>query len=91
MLRIKAVLIPVYVINVCVFFILRSGGDALNTLILDSGFLWVASVLVSTLLSTMTALPLLTVFIIVEGLDLVKSFLAIYFYKKGNWARNMTV
>lgn len=91
MLCIKGCLIPIYVINVCIFFVLRAGGDATSTLIMDSGFLWGANVLVSTVLSLMFSLPLIHLYFIVESLDLIKMFVATYFYRKGKWVRNMTV
>lgn len=91
MLCIKAVMIPIYVTNVCIFFVLRAGGDATSTLIMDSGFLWGANVLVSTLLSIFTPIPLILLYAIVESLDTIKMFLAIYLYRKGHWIRNMTI
>lgn len=91
LLRIKAVLLPIYVYNVCIFFMLRAGGDTFSTMIMDSGFLWCVSVLVSTLLSMFIPMPLVLLFIIVEGCDVVKLFVSTYFFKKGNWAKNMTI
>lgn len=91
LLRIKSVLIPVYVYNVCIFFILRAGGDTFSTMLMDSGYLWIAGVLVSTVLSVFFEIPLVLLYLIVESLDLVKLFVARYFFKKGNWAKNMTI
>lgn len=90
LLRIKACLLPVYVINVCVFFTLRAGGDAKSTLIMDSGFLWFANVLVSTLLSIYVPIDLISLFVIVESLDMLKLALATYYLRKGTWIRNLT-
>ena len=58
---------------------------------MDSGFLWGANVLVSTVLSLTFSLPLIRLYLIVESLDLIKMFVATYFYRKGKWVRNMTV
>lgn len=91
LIRIKSCLLPVYVYNVCVFFTLRAGGDALSTLLMDSGFLWIGGVLISTLLSMFTTIPLVILFFIVEACDILKLFVATFFYKKGKWAKNMTV
>lgn len=90
LLRIKGILLPVYVINVCVFFTLRAGGDALSTMIMDSGYLWAISVMVSTGLSMFTSISLVMLYLLVECLDFVKMFVAFYFFNKGKWARNMT-
>ncbi|WP_249028997.1 MATE family efflux transporter [Tannockella kyphosi] len=90
LLRVKGILLIFYVINVCVFFILRAGGDIVSTLLLDSGFLWAGGVFVSTMLSMFTGLPLVTLYMIVEGLDIIKMFAAIYFFQKGRWIKNIT-
>jgi len=90
LLRIKGILVPVYVVNVCGFFIMRAGGDAKSTLIMDSGFLWVVNVTTAILLSSFTNISLVALYTIIEGLDFVKMFLCIYFLKKGKWVRNLT-
>ncbi len=90
-LRIKSVLIWVFVINVCVFFTLRAGGDMLSTLILDCGILWGLTVVTALVLSNFTNLPLTTVYFIVEAIEILKSVLAIYFFKRGRWAKNLTL
>lgn len=91
LIRIKSLLLPVYVYNVCIFFILRAGGDALSTMIMDSGFLWCAGVLVSTVLSIFVEIPLVLLFTIVESCDVFKLFVATYFFRKEKWAKNMTL
>ena len=91
MLCIKALMIPFYVINVCIFFVLRAGGDAASTLVMDAGFLWGVSVLLSTLLSIYTNIPLIPLYAFIESLDIIKLFVSSHFYKKGHWVKNMTV
>lgn len=91
LLTIKSFLLPVYVYNVCVFFTLRAGGDTFSTMLMDSGFLWCAGVLLSTVISMFFDVPLVTLFTIVEACDLLKLFVATYFFKKGKWAKNMTI
>ena len=91
LIRIKSCALPFYVFNICIYFILRAGGDTLNTMIMDSGALWLGSVLVSTVLSMFFNIPLLLLYIIVEFCDVLKSFVAIYFYKLDKWAKNMTI
>jgi len=91
LLTIKSFLLPVYVYNVCIFFTLRAGGDTFSTMLMDSGFLWCAGVLLSTVISVFFAIPLVTLFTIVEACDVLKLFVATYFFKKGKWAKNMTI
>ena len=58
---------------------------------MDSGFLWMVNVLISTLLSMFTDLPLVTLYMIVESLDFIKLIIAIYFLKKERWVKNIVV
>lgn len=90
LLRLKSVLIFFYAFNVCIFFILRSGGDIVSTLLMDAGFLWIGGVVVSTVLSIYCDFPLVTLYLIVESLDIIKSFVAFYFFKKEKWVKNIT-
>ncbi|MFI3324640.1 MAG: MATE family efflux transporter [Clostridia bacterium] len=90
LLRIKAILLPIYVVNVCCFFTLRAGGETLNTMIMDSGCLWGFTVLTAILLSNFTTLPLITVYACVEAMEILRMLVALYFFKKGKWANNLT-
>ena len=78
LLSIKSILLPIYVYNVCIFFTLRAGGDTFSTMLMDSGFLWCAGVLLSTLLSVFLDIPLVMLYAIVESCDLLKLFVATY-------------
>ena len=91
LLRIKSGLIPIYVFNVCTFFIFRAGGDTISTLIIDSGYLWAGPVLVSTVLSMFTSIGLVQLFLVVELLDLIKMYICLRLLKKGRWVRNLAV
>lgn len=91
LIRVKSVMIDIYAFNVCIFFILRAGGDVLSTMIMDAGFLWLVNVLVSTILSMFTDLPLVTLYMIVESLDLIKLIIAVYFFKKERWVKNIVI
>lgn len=91
LVRTKGVLTPIYVINVCAFFTIRSGGDVVSTMIMDSGMLWLFMVIPSILISTYTDLPLVTVFIIIECTEFAKSIVSTYFIRKGKWAKNLAV
>lgn len=87
-LKFKSVWVIANGISVCVFFILRSGGDTRNTFLLDSGFMVIA-IIVATSLS-FTAIELVRLFMIVEGIEFIKAIGGLYFYNKGNWIKNLT-
>ena len=89
LIRIKSCLMPIYVVNVCTFYVLRSGGDTFSTMLVDSGFLWIGPVTVSTLLSIFTSIEVVPLYVTVELLDLVKMFIAFWFLKRGRWVRNL--
>lgn len=89
MIRTKSCLIPIYVVTVCTFFVLRAGGDAVSTLIMDSGFLYACPVLISTLLSLFTPISLVTLYVAIESLEILKMSLAIMLFRRGRWVRNL--
>jgi len=89
MIRIKSCLIPVYVVTVCTFFVLRAGGDAVSTLIMDSGFLYTCPVLISTILSVFTPINLVPLYVATESLEILKMFFAIMLFKRGKWVKNL--
>ncbi len=91
LVRIRACMLPIYVFNVTIFFILRAGGDTLSTLIMDSGLLWGMNVTIATLLSMFVPIPLVMLSLVVECTDFIKMIISFYFYRKGKWARNLTV
>ena len=89
LVRIRCVFLPLYIVHVSTFFVLRAGGDTLSTLLIDSGFLWVGPVLVSTVLSLFTEIGLIELFFAVQLLEVVKMFFAVWLLKKGRWVRNL--
>lgn len=88
---IVALFLPVYAYNTGCFFVLRSGGKTSLTFIFDSGFMWVLAVPTAFLLSLLTNLPIPVVYLLVQTLDLVKTFLGTMFLRKKTWLRNLTV
>ncbi|TVP95516.1 MAG: MATE family efflux transporter [Acholeplasmatales bacterium] len=88
-IRVNAFFIPVFSLNVSLFFILRSGGDTRSTLLMDAVFMWVFVVPVALLLAYTTALPVTLMFLIVQSSDVPKAFIAISRFKKGHWIKNL--
>ena len=88
---IVALFLPVYAYNTGCFFVLRSGGKTSLTFIFDSGFMWVLAVPTAFLLSLLTNLPIPVVYLLVQALDLVKTFLGTMFLRKKTWLRNLTI
>ena len=88
-IRVNALFVPLYTMNVTLFFIIRSGGDTKSTLLMDSGFMWLVAVPVALSLAFFTALPITWMFLIVQGTEFFKVLFSISRYNKKRWVRNL--
>ncbi len=89
MMIICAVAIPLDAVANACYFTLRSGGEAMITIIFDCGFAWVVSAATAFVLTSFTSLPILPVFAICQGLNFLKDIIGIYFVKKGKWIKRI--
>ena len=71
------------------YFTLRSGGQTFITFLFDSAFVWTISVPTAFLLSRLTDLPLLPLFIICTVLNLIKCVIGAFLLKSGRWAKKL--
>ncbi len=71
------------------YFTLRSGGQTFITFLFDSAFVWAISVPTAFLLSRLTDLPLLPLFIICTALNLIKCVIGALLLKSGRWAKKL--
>ncbi len=71
------------------YFTLRSGGRTVITVLFDCVYSWVVYVPVAYILSSHTALPILAVYAIVQGTDLIKATVGGLLIHKGVWLRNI--
>jgi Na+-driven multidrug efflux pump len=81
-IRVNAIMIPVISLYISLYFTLRSGGDTRSTMIMDSGYIWVVQVPVVLLLSRLTDLKVIYLFLIIQLLEVPKVMLAYSRYKK---------
>lgn len=84
-----ASLMWIFAFNAGIFFVLRAGGMVILTFLFDSTFAWLVAVPLAVILSLYTSLPILLVYIIVEGVSIIKGMIGIQFVKAGKWARNL--
>lgn len=89
MMQICALAMPLDAFANSSYFTLRSGGEALITFIFDSGFVWVIAVPTAFLLSRFTSLPILPLYAVCQGLNVIKCLIGLYFVKKGKWVKNI--
>ena len=74
-----------------VYFTLRSGGKTLITLAFDCGANWLISIPIAFILSRFTGAPILLIFSLCHGVDIIKSLFGWYLIRKGTWIQNLTV
>lgn len=89
MICVSAVMMPFNAYTNAAYFTLRSGGQTLVTFLFDSCFVWVCCVPVAFCLSRFTNVPILPMYAICQGLDLVKCVIGAYMIHKGAWIRNL--
>ncbi len=88
-LFITAAIMPVLAFAHDCYFTLRSGGKTLITFVFDSGFTWFGSVLLAFVLANFTSTSIVTVYLCVQLLELVKSVVGFVLIKKGIWINNI--
>lgn len=89
LMQICALLLPFEACAHSCYFSLRSGGKTVTTFIFDSGYKWVIEVPYALILSYLTDTPILTLYLIIQLLNVIKCGIGILFVKKGSWIRNM--
>jgi len=85
-----ASLMWVFAFNAGIFFILRAGGMVIVTFLFDATFAWIVAVPLAIILSIYTSLPILLVYVLVEGVSIIKGMIGIQIVKNGKWAKNLT-
>ena len=90
-IRVSAVCMPIYAFMHASYFTLRSGGKTLITFLFDSCFVWVFSIPLAYVLAHYTALPILTIFICCQLIEIIKCIIGFVLVKKGVWIQTITV
>lgn len=90
LMRINAFCMVIYAFNNSAYFTLRSGGKTVITFFFDCCFTWIVSVPVAYVLSRYTALPVLTMFLVVQLADLIKSGIGFALVRRGGWIQDLT-
>ena len=71
------------------YFIIRSGGNALITVIFDSVFTWIIVVPLAFYLGHFTNINITLMLAVVRGTEFIKCIIAFIFVKSGIWIRNI--
>ena len=84
-----ACMMPFIAYNHATYFTLRSGGKTMVTFLFDSCFVWTICVPLAFCLSRFTTLPIVPMYALCLGTDLIKCFLGTWMLKKGSWIQNL--
>ena len=87
---INGTLMPFFSFTHASYFIIRSGGNTLITMLFDSVFVWVLSVPFALVLAYYTNLPVAWMVAAVQSLEIIKCISGGLFVKSGIWAKNLT-
>ena len=87
---VTAIIMPFNAYTTSAYFTLRSGGRTAVTFIFDSGFVWCIIVPFAFILSRFTALPIIPLYALCQGTDLLKCIVGYWMIKKGSWIQNLT-
>ena len=92
-IRVAACCMPVHAFLAGCYFIMRSGGKTLITLLFDAVYCWGVSIPVAYLLIYISggAVPIVFVYLGVLLSDLPKCFLGLVLIRRGNWANNIVL
>ena len=88
---ISAIMMPFNAYTNACYFTLRSGGKTMVTFLFDSCFVWAVCVPLAFVLSRFTALPIIPLYAICQGLDIIKSTIGAIMVHKGSWIQNLAV
>ena len=89
MLIINAVMMPANAFTNSCFFTLRSGGKAFLTFLYDSVYIWVLSIPLTLFLVKGTALPIIPIYAMCYGVDIIKCVIGYVLVKKRIWVNNL--
>ncbi len=89
LLIVSAVMMPLNAFVNSSYFTLRSGGKTIITFIFDSGFVWTLCVPLAFVLSRFTSVPVVPMFILVEGLNIIKAVLGFFLVRSKKWVNNL--
>jgi len=89
LLRVVSLCMPIACLVHSSYFTLRTGGKTIITFLFDSFFIVVCAYPVSYVLSRYTDMPLLTLYTIIQLLDLIKVVIGVTLVAKGVWIQNL--
>ena len=88
-IRAGALFMPFCAYTNAAYFTLRSGGKTLVTFLFDSCFVWCVCIPLAWILCQRTSLPIVPLYFLCQGTEVLKCFLGGYMLKRGTWIQNI--
>ena len=89
LMLVSSLLMPFHAFTNASYFTLRAGGQTGITFLFDSGFIWVLNVPLAFVLSRFTDMPIVTMYLCVQSLELVKCVLGFVLLRSKKWVKNL--
>lgn len=89
-LKIKGCFFWIYMFVTQCYFIMRAGGDTKSTFIMDSCFMWTVTIPIVYIVTYLTSLNVIAIFLINQLTDIIKLLVANYFLRKEKWVKNLS-
>lgn len=89
LLKIASCMLPIISIYYSSYFTMRAGGKTFLTFLFDSGYTFVFTFMSALLLTRLTSLPILTIYLLVQCVDIPKATLGLVLVRKGIWVHNI--
>jgi len=89
LMMVAACAMPIDAFAHATYFTLRSGGQAFVTFLFDSCFMWAVNVPLAFVLVQYTSLPIIAVYALCQGVNLLKCFLGGWLVHKGIWIKTI--
>lgn len=86
---IAAVYMPFNAFTHAAYFTMRSGGKTGITFLFDSVFMWLVNIPVAYFLSRYTSIPIVPLYLMCQGVELIKCVIGYILVKKGVWLHNI--
>ncbi len=90
LIRIQGVFFFVYMFNAQSFYVIRAGGDTRSTLIMDAGYMWLVNLSGVAFFAYQSDFSIYVVFLSGQITDILKMFVASYYFRKESWVKNLT-
>lgn len=88
-IRVSAICVPLHAFSNACYFTLRSGGKTGITFLFDSVYVWCINIPMAFIISRFTSLPVAPMYLVCQGVDILKCIVGFFMVKRGYWVHNI--